>query len=192
MSTTAQAVPTRTKTGKVRFSYAQQLYQPQANDKGAMKYGVTLLIPKSDAATYAAMCAAAEACKRRAVSGKDDAFYKVHPRTLHDGDGVKPTTGEAYGPECKGHWVVAVSCNDKPLPGVNIVSANPAFNPSADKINSGDYGKASLNAYWFDTGTNKGVTFGLNNVLFLERGERIDGRTAGTDDFADELGAMEF
>ena len=184
----AQAVPTRTKTGKVRFSYAQQLYEAKPNDKGALKFGVTLLIPKSDTATYAALCAAAEACKRRAAPGKDEAFYKAHPRTLHDGDGVKPSTGEPYGPECKGHWVVAVSSNDKP----NIVTIDPGFNPATDKINSGDWGKVSLNAFWFDTGTNKGVTFGLNNVLFMERGERIDGRTAATDDFADELGGMDF
>jgi hypothetical protein len=86
-----------------------------------------------------------------------------------------------------------VTCNDKPIPGDTIVSVNPSvLNPASDKINSGDYGRVSLNVKWFDTGTNKGVTFYLNSVLFLERGERIDGRTSGRDDFADELGAMEF
>ena len=175
---------TKTKTGKIRLSYAAQLYEPKPNDKGDMKFGVTLLIPKTDTATYNALCAAAEACKRTKAPGKDEQFYKAAPRTIHDGDGVKPSTGESYGPECKGHWVVAVSSNEKP----GIVSLDPSFNPATDKINSGDWAKVSLNAFWFDTGTNKGVTFGLNNVLFMERGERIDGRTSATDDFADEIG----
>lgn len=176
---------TRFKTAEVRFSYAQQLYEAKPNDRGDLKFGVTLLIPKTDTVTYKAFCDAAEAIKRAKVPGKDDAFYKAHPRTLHDGDGTKPTTGESYGAECKGCWVVACGSNEKP----GILSLDPTFNPQADRINSGDFGKASLNAFWFDTGTNKGVTFGLNNVLFLRRGERIDGRTSATDDFADEIGS---
>lgn len=180
----AQAQSTKFKTEPVRLSYAQQLYQPKADDKGSMKYSVTLLIPKTDDVTYKRFCAAAEACKRAKAPGKEEAFYKAHPRTLHDGDGVKPTTGEAYGAECKGHWVVAVSSNEKP----GIVTIDPAFNPAVDKINSGDYGKVMLNAYWFDTGSNRGVTFGLGNVLFVKRGDRIDGRTDAVDDFAEEIG----
>ena len=179
---TAQS--TKVKTGKIRISYAGQLYEAKPNDKGALKFGCTLLVPKSDKVTYDALCAAAEAVKRTKVPGKDDAFYKAAPRTIHDGDGTKPSTGDAYGPECKGHWVIAVSSNEKP----GVVSLDSGFNPAADKINSGDYAKVSLNAFWFDTGTNKGVTFGLNNVLFMERGERIDGRTSAVDDFADEIG----
>lgn len=179
----AQAT-TKCKTAKIRLSYAGQLYEAKPNDKGDMKYGVTLLIPKTDTVTYNTLCAAAEACKRAKMPGKDEAFYKAVPRTIHDGDGTKPNSGEAYGPECKGHWVVAVTSNEKP----GIVSLDPAFNPAADKINSGDWAKVSLNAFWFDTGTNKGVTFGLNNVLFMERGERIDGRTSAIDDFAEEIG----
>lgn len=183
MSTQAQAT-TKCKTGKIRFSYADQLYNAKPNDKGALKFGVTLLIPKTDTATYNALCASAEACKRIKSPGKDETFYKAVPRTIHDGDGTKPSTGESYGPECKGHWVVAVSSNEKP----GILSLDAGFNPAADKIASGDWGKVSLNAFWFDTGTNRGVTFGLNNVLFMERGERIDGRTSAADDFAEEVG----
>ena len=175
----AQAVPTRTKTGKVRFSYAHQLYEAKPNDKGALKFGVTLLIPKSDTATYAALCAAAEACKRRAAPGKDEAFYKAPPRTLHDGDGVKPNSGEAYGPEAKGHWVINVSANDKP----GIVDEN--LQPMMEKINSGDYVRADLGGFWFETSGNKGVSFGINNVQFLERGERIDGRQDAATAFAE-------
>lgn len=175
---------TKFKTEKVRLSYAQNMYEAKANDRGEMKFGVTLLIPKTDTVTIDRMKLAAETVKRTKQPGKDDAFYKAWPRTIHAGDGTKPSTGEAYGPECKGCWVVAVSANEKP----GILSLVPGFNPTTDKANSGDYAKVSLTAFWFDTGTNKGVTFGLNNVLLLERGERIDGRTSAADDFADEIG----
>lgn len=175
---------TKFKTEKVRLSYAQNMYEAKPNDRDEMKFGVTLLIPKTDTVTIDRMKVAAEAVKRTKQPGKDEAFYKAWPRTIHDGDGTKPSTGEAYGSECKGCWVVAVSANEKP----GILSLVPGFNPTTDKANSGDYAKVSLTAFWFDTGTNKGVTFGLNNVLLLERGERIDGRTSAADDFAEEIG----
>lgn len=166
-------------TGKVRFSFAKQLYVPKANDKGINKYSVTALIPKTDKATYQRMCDAAEFIKRSKFPGKDEDFYKAQPRTIHDGDGVKPSTGEKYGAECKGCWVVSVASNERP----EVVDADTQ--PLLEQINSGDYGRVSLNAYWFDTGANKGVTFGLNNVQLLERGERIDGRTDAVTDFGE-------
>ena len=164
-------------TGKIRFSYADNMYNAKANDKGVMKYSVTLLIPKSDKDTYKNLCDAAENVKRTKFPGKDPVFYTTPPKTIHDGDGTN-NSGEPYGAECKGCWVISVSSNDKP----GIVDEN--LQPMMEKIVSGDYGRVSLNAYWFDSGTNKGVTFGLNNVQFIEGGKRIDGRTSAVDDFA--------
>jgi len=175
---TQAAASTKVVTGKCRFSYAQQLYVPKPNDKGIDKFGVTLLIPKSDKVTYDKLCAANEAVLRAKVSGQPEAFYKAKPKTVHDGDGTRPSDGTAYSKECKGHWVVTVASNERP----EVVDENA--NPLMEKINSGDYGRVSLNAYYF-TGTNKGVTFGLGNVQLLERGERIDGRTSAADDFSE-------
>ena len=166
-------------TGKVRISYADQIYKPKANDKGVLKYGCALLIPKSDKATYDRICAVAEHVKRTSQKGKDEAFYKAAPRTLHDGDGVKPNSGEPYGPEAKGCWVINVSANDKP----GIVDEN--LQPMMEKINSGDYVRADLGGFWFETSGNKGVSFGINNVQFIERGERIDGRQDAATAFAE-------
>ncbi len=164
------AKPNQAITEKVRVSYADQLYVPKPNDKNVLKYGCALLVPKSDTVTYQRLLAAGEYVKRKANPGKDEAFYKAMPRTIHDGDGVKPNSGEAYGPECKGHWVINVSANERP----GIVDSG--LSPMVEKIFSGDYIRADLNAFWFETSGNKGVSFGINNVMFLERGERIDGR----------------
>jgi len=38
---------------------------------------------------------------------------------------------------------------------------------------SGDYIRVSVNAYAYDAAGNRGVAFGLNNVLFVERGEPL-------------------
>lgn len=173
------ARPNQVITGKVRISYADQIYKPKPNDKGVLKYGCALLVPKSDKDTYNRLCAAAEHVKRNAVKGKDEAFYKAAPRTLHDGDGVKPNSGEPYGPEAKGCWVINVSANEAP----GIVDEN--LQPMMEKINSGDYIRADLGAFWFETSGNKGVSFGINNVQFLERGERIDGRQDAATAFAE-------
>lgn len=170
--------PNQVITERVRISYADQLYTPKANDKGVLKYGCAILIPKTDKATYDRLCAVAEGVKRKAVPGKDEAFYKAAPRTLHDGDGVKPNSGESYGPEAKGCWVLNLSANERP----GIVDAG--LSPMTEKIYSGDYIRADLGAFWFETQGNKGVSFGINNVMFLERGERIDGRQDAADAFA--------
>ena len=175
--------PNQVITEKVRISYADQLYTPKANDKGVLKYGCAIMIPKSDKATYARILAAAESVKRKAVPGKDEAFYKAPPRTLHDGDGVKPNSGEPYGPEAKGCWVMNLSANDRP----GVVDAE--LSPMVEKIYSGDYIRADLGGFWFETSGNKGVSFGINNVQFLERGERIDGRQDARDAFG---GSAEF
>jgi len=52
---------TKFKTEKVRLSYAQNMYEAKANDRGDMKFGVTLLIPKTDTVTIDRMKVAAEA-----------------------------------------------------------------------------------------------------------------------------------
>jgi hypothetical protein len=42
-------------------------------------------------------------------------------------------------------------------------------------IVSGDYGRVSLNAYAYDQAGNKGVSYGLNNIMLLAKGESLGG-----------------
>jgi hypothetical protein len=42
-------------------------------------------------------------------------------------------------------------------------------------IVSGDYGRVSLNAYAYDQAGNKGVSYGLNNIMLLSKGESLGG-----------------
>lgn len=166
---------TKVVTGKVRFSYAH-LSKPRLNDRNEEKYSVTIILPKSDKKTIDAIRAAEDEAARKKFPGKPETFYKALKSVVHDGDGLRPS-GEEFGPECKGAWVFTASGNDRP--GCVDENTQPLIEP----INSGDYGRVSVNFYGYDTAGNRGVAAGLNNVQLLERGESLSGRTDAASDF---------
>lgn len=165
-------------TGKVRFSYVSVL-EPRAVNGGVEKYSVTLLIPKSDNDTYQKIVAEINKTLQENVT---DTFKGVMPANLnlplYDGDGIRPS-GEPFGPECKGHWVVSAKSNTAP----EVVDAN--CNPiiSKSEFYSGCYGRASIRFYAYNQNGNKGVGCGLGNVQKLEDGQPLDGRTTAAEDF---------
>ena len=181
---------TKVITGKVRFSYVN-VFEPKApEDGGDPKYSVTLLIPKTDTATVnkikAAIAEAREAfCKRNGAQA-----LPANPVTpLHDGDGVKPNSGEPYGPECKGMWVLSVSARDtqkpvvvdefgKEISGPSTVCANPSA------VYSGCYGRASINFYGYSN-KRKGIGAGLLGIKKLHDGEPF-GTFGSASDFDDD------
>jgi hypothetical protein len=175
---------TRVTTGVIRGSYVK-IFKPELpkNPKpgDVPKYSMTLLIPKSDAVTLAKIEKAQEA----AVAIKWP--VKRPPKletTLHDGDLPRPSNGEEFGPECRGHMVMTVSSKFKPK--LIDRQSNEVLDP--DAVGSGDYFKASINFYGYDSSGNRGVSAGLNNLLFWEKGESLGGtRTSAEDDFADDL-----
>lgn len=180
---------TKVITGKVRFSYVN-VFEPQVpQDGGDPKYSITLLIPKSDTATVNKLRAAiAEArdvfCKRNGAQA-----LPANPVTpLHDGDGVKPNSGEPYGPECKGMWVLSASARETQKPVVvdefgNEISgpSTVCSNPSA--VYSGCYGRASINFYGYSN-KRKGIGVGLLGIKKLHDGEPF-GTFGSASDFED-------
>ena len=169
---------TKVVTGRVRLSYTS-LFEARAsrdNPGAEPKFSTTILIPKSDTKTLAAIKAAQEA----AIAAKWPKRPAKIASTLHDGDGVKEKTGEPYGPECKGHWVMSVASKVRP----NVVDASLQPILDASMVRSGDYARVSINAYCYDTSGNRGVSFGLNNVQKLADGEPLGGgRSRAEDDF---------
>lgn len=165
-------------TGKVRFSYVNA-FTPRARAEGQEpKYGITLLIPKTDKATLNKINAAIEETRLGSAeifSGKIPANLKT---SLHDGDGEMPNGGE-YPPEAKGCMVLSASSRTKP--GVVDMDLNPIIDQT--EFYSGCYGRASINFYAYNTNGNKGIAAGLNNLQKLEDGEALGGRTRPEDDF---------
>lgn len=172
---------TKVVTGKVRFSYVT-IDKPRASEEGAEpKYSVVLLIPKSDTATVgkikAAIAEAADAYRKK----NGAASLPASPMTpIHDGDGTKPNSGEPYGEECKGCYVMNASSKDKPM-------LRDAFNEELldpNEIYSGCYGRAVINFYGYNN-RRKGVGCGLLGVQKLHDGEPLGGIRASADDFND-------
>lgn len=173
---------TKVVTGKVRFSYVQ-LFEAKATDGGAPKYSVQLIIPKNDTTTLgkirAAITEAAENFRKKNGAASLPA-KPIDP--LHDGDGVKPSSGEPYGPECKGCYVMSISCSETQKPVVVDAFGNPITDPA--EVYSGCYGRASVNFYGYNN-RKKGVGAGLLAIQKLHDGEPLGGARGSADDFAD-------
>lgn len=172
---------TKVVTGSVRFSFCH-LFEPQAPQNGGEpKYSVTLLIPKSDTTTIGKIKAAMQEARENFVkkNGANSIPAKFN-HTLHDGDGLRDS-GEPYGPECKGCYVITVGSKNKP---VIVDNFRNEITDSAE-VYSGCYGRASINFYGYNTSGNKGVSAGLLSVQKLRDGEPF-GTVGSADDFDDD------
>lgn len=118
-------------TGKVRFSYVH-LYKPYAYQQGQEeKYQATVLVPKSDVDTKARIDAAIEAAKQKGTAEKwNGVCPPIVSNPVYDGDGVRPSDGMAFGPECKGHWVFTASAKADYPPEIVDSMGNPIINQS--------------------------------------------------------------
>lgn len=171
---------TKVVTGKVRFSYAY-LFEPQPSFSGGdPKYSVTLLIPKSDTETLTAIKNAMQAARDNfCAKNGANALPVQFNHTMHDGDGLRDS-GEPYGDECKGHYVITVSTKNKPAIVDNM--CQPILDSSA--VYSGCYGRAAINFYAYSVNGKKGVTAGLQSVQKLCDGEHF-GSVGSANDFND-------
>ena len=146
-------------TGEVRLSYANLTTPRAAQQGGEPKYSVTLLIPKSDAATKADIDAAIQAAASDALAkvwnGARPPMLKV---PIYDGDGVRPS-GVPFGDN--------INCELSP----------------AD-IYSGMYGRVTVRFFGYSNSGNKGIGCGLGNVLKTRDGEPLSGQASAASDFA--------
>jgi len=163
---------TRVTTGEVRLSYVH-LFKPYALQPGQEeKFSCTVLVPKTDAATMGRINAAIEAAKAKGVSDK---WNGVKPPVLstpvYDGDGVRPSDGMPFGPECKGHWVFTASAKTDYPPEVVGADGSPIINQS--EIYSGIYAYVNVNFFPYTFGSKKGVGCGLGPVMKRRDGEPL-------------------
>lgn len=184
-------------TGECRLSYAhldKPYLSPSAKPGTEPRYSVTLLIPKTDVATKADIDASIQAAIQQA-SG--DIWGGARPPMLgtakyqgyeypkigfpiYDGDGVR-SSGEPFGDECKGHWVITASTKMKPQV-VGIDNINVELAPS--DVYSGMYGRATIRFFGYSNSGNKGVGCGLGNVMKTRDGEPLAGNASAASDFA--------
>lgn len=168
-------------TGKVRFSYVH-VFEPSNINGGDEKYSVSLIIPKTDKKTIADVKAAVEAAKKAGTAkfgGKVPSNLKL---PLRDGD-TDREDDEAYA----GAYFLNASCKTKP----GIVDKYGRRIDDPTNFYSGCYGRASVTFYAFNTNGSKGIACGLNNLMKLEDGEALGGRSLAEDDFADFITSEE-
>ena len=99
---------------------------------------------------------------------------------IYDGDGTRPS-GEPFGPECKGHWVITASSKQKPQ-CVHISNVHADLLPT--DVYSGMYARVTVNFFPYDASGNRGVGCGLGNVCKTRDGEPLGGRANAESDFA--------
>ena len=179
-----QNIPTKVLTGEVRLSYCH-LTEPHSSQAGGEpKYSVTLLIPKTDQATFDDLAASFNAAYEDGVNKRWNGARPMPKAIIHDGDGLRPS-GTPFGDECKGHWVITASSKQKPqVVGIDNIRAELA----PQDIYSGMYARVTVNFFPYDTAGSKGVACGLGNVLKTRDGEPLSGGSSAASDF-DGIGA---
>ena len=169
---------TKVVTGIVRLSYAN-VWEPASINGSNPKYSVSLIIPKSDTKTIAAINAAVDTAIKEGVAKFGG---KVPPKgalklPLRDGDAERDD--EAY----KGAYFV--NANSTTAPQIVDKAVQPILDRS--EVYSGCYARVSINFYAFNTNGNKGIACGLGNIQKIRDGEPLSGRTSAADDFATDL-----
>ena len=169
---------TKVVNGIVRLSYAN-VWEPASINGSNPKYSVSLIIPKSDTKTIAAINAAVDAAIKEGVAKFGG---KVPPKgalklPLRDGDAERDD--EAY----KGAYFV--NANSTTAPQIVDKAVQPILDRA--EVYSGCYARVSINFYAFNTNGNKGIACGLGNIQKVRDGEPLSGRTSAADDFATDL-----
>lgn len=172
-------------TDRARLSFTH-LFEPYANNPGQdPKYSVTVLVPKSDIATKQRIDAAITAAKQQGITKCWNGVMPPMVATaVHDGDGVRPN-GEAFGEECRGHWVFTAS--SKQAPQVVDLNLNPIINQT--DVYSGCFARVCVNFFPYNSNGKRGVGIGLNAVQKLEDGEPLGGRVSAAEAFGAPMGA---
>lgn len=166
-------------TNEMIISYPA-LFEAKPNPSGDLKFSCSLLIDKSDEAGVKAL---QDAISRATEKGKSTIWGGKVPnfryKPLRDGD-EELASGEKTDPVYKGKFFLNASAND--APGVVGPDAKPLMDRSA--IYAGCIVRADINPFPYKNSGNSGVGWGLNNVMLVRDGERLDGRQKAEDAFA--------
>ena len=178
---------TSLRLGEARFCYAH-VFSPRKNDDGSDdKYGLQVLIPKSDTQAKGLIDSAVEAAKQAGVSkcwgGKLPPASKL-AMPLRDGDEEYPDD-----PTYEGMWFFNANSPLDRKPGVRVLE-NGQIIEALDKEDfySGCYGCVTVSMYPYSVSGNNGVAAGLNNVIKTRDGEKLAGGRSAEEDFGDLTG----
>ena len=166
--------------GECRLSYVH-VFKPYSSMPGQdPKYSLVALLPKTNTVAKAQIDAAIEAAKQIGLQTKwNGTAPAVLANTVHDGDGVK-SNGEAYGEECRGHWVINCNANPDHPPKAVDAQLQPIINES--DVYSGIYGYVNVNFYPYFFSGKKGIGCGLNAMMKTRDGQPLGGSAPSVDE----------
>lgn len=164
----------------VRFSYCH-LFQPQARPgQGEAKYGVTVLVPKTNAQAKTQMDQAIAAAVEQGVGKSWGGVRPPQPSIcVHDGDGPRPSDGQPFGEECRGCWVFTASSKQPPF----VVDAQVQNIIDPTLVYSGMWGNVNVSFFPYNSNGKKGIGCGLNGVQKTRDGEPLSGRVTAQEAF---------
>ena len=172
-------------TGEAIISYPA-LFEPKATPSGALKFSCSLLFDKKDAQTIAEL---QEAVDRAIVKGKDTKWSGKLPKfryqPLRDGD-AELEAGDKTDPIYQGK--VFFNCSSDVIPGVVGPDARALMNQNS--VYAGCVVRGDVNPFPYKHSGNSGIGWGLNNIMLIADGPRLDGRMAAEDAF-NKFGAAE-
>ena len=161
-------------TGKIRAGYVH-IAEPRMNDLNSkMEYSMQLIIPKdSQTAKDIKNMVETITAKRWGANRPDDVR-----QPLRDDEKEQLAKGQKPQQHLLGMYFMNVRTGD--APGIVGPDGRDIVNPAEPR--SGDFFRVSMGGFAYDKPTN-GVSFGLNNVQFICKGETLSGRKRAEDDF---------
>lgn len=159
----------------VRFSYVNLENPKCAPGSTELKYGMSVIIPKSNKKTLKLIEAAIEAAIEVGKE-KHGKSFKAKKLPLRDGDEEREDAAYANS--------FFLNANSKNRPGMVDKKVQPILD--LKEIKSGDWGNVSLNFYPFNVNGNSGIAVGLNHVQKVKDGEPLGSQTNAADEF-DEI-----
>ena len=175
---------TTVRLGEVRFGYVH-VFTPRKNEDGTEgKYGVQILIPKTNPQAKKLIEEAAEAAKQKGPKngwGNKAAAAKKLTANLRDGDEEKE--GDS---NYEGMWFINANTSPTQKPGVRVLDNGQMYEAmDGDDFYSGCWGAVTVNLYAFNNNGNMGIGCALNNCIKTRDGERLSGGSNAESDFAD-------
>jgi len=162
------------RTPLFRAAFAS-VFKTRTYEEGTPKYEITFLFPKAgkDKADLTTMKAAV---KTAALNhwGSKEKIPKGLKSPFRDGD---DTEWDGFA----GHTFVRASSLYRP----KVINREGVELMTDEEFYAGCWAYATVNAYAYDTKGNKGVSFGLQNLLFVRDDEPFSGKSSAEDDFSD-------
>ena len=171
---TSQKTTTKVVTGVVRLSYAN-VWEPASINGGTPKYSVSLIIPKSDTKTIAAINAAVDAAIKEGAAKFGGKIPSKAALKLPLRDGDVEREDEAY------QGAYFVNANSTTAPQIVDQKVQPILDRG--EVYSGCYARVSINFYAFNSNGNKGIACGLGNIQKVKDGEPLGGKRNASEDF---------